>query len=360
MKVGIYADAHFSKSSSIMNQTSGYKYSARLDSLINSYKWMYSLFEDKGVETVINLGDTVSSDVLDSMTQTALSEALSHSELPEYWLIGNHERYSSNSSITSLSLLKHTPRITLINDLCVFPSSSANFILKSYTQDEDFSDVIEEIKGFVQVNESAPIVVCTHQMYENVLPIAGGINWDIFYDACPNGNLRILNGHIHNPLDRGRYTQVGSLIGNSFSDDYSYSTPRVMIYDTESDVLLSYTNPYAPLFYSLEVDENLDFSVLTNSNDNPKYVRVGSKMSIKSKVIESLDNLVESNVIKAYRLKLVDDLATEQVETSKTTPELTTSNLYDQLIEFTRQDESKPAPLSDMVKFIESVKEATK
>ena len=77
MKIGIYSDAHFSKYSSNLISSAG-KYSKRLSSLLDSFKWMYEEFNKLGVEVVINCGDLTSSDSLSSDVSSALAEALSN------------------------------------------------------------------------------------------------------------------------------------------------------------------------------------------------------------------------------------------------------------------------------------------
>ena len=101
MKIGVYTDAHFSISSSILSRTNGYNYSARLDSLVDSFKWMYSQFKKSNVDLIVNCGDLTNSDILHAEENSALYEALSYNPgIRELYILGNHEIKNKNSTMS--------------------------------------------------------------------------------------------------------------------------------------------------------------------------------------------------------------------------------------------------------------------
>lgn len=357
MKIGIYTDPHFSKSSSILSQSSNYKYSARLDLLIKSYEWMYQEFRNNQVEVIINLGDTVSSDVLDSDTQSALAEALSYSiHVPEYWLLGNHEKRTNSSVSHSLKLLQYNPHITIVEDYTCKFFDGITFLMYPYTNEEEQlqSDIFTNLSTF----QYSSCILCTHQMYQGVLPLAGGLDWNEFYKISNSNLLKIFNGHIHNPKIVGNYIQVGSLIGNSFSDDYSESLPRIIIYDTTDNSITSIVNPHSPLFYTVSAkneSELVEELGKLSKVSNKLLIRVNSYLSQKDKLLDKLEFMKNNNCILECRLKLMDD--TESPESVDSKLELSNVDIYTQLSKFTELDESRPAPLPNMLQFINRLKE---
>ena len=352
MKIGIYTDCHFSKSSSILVGSSSNKYSMRLDYLIKSFKWMYDLFEKNEVYNIFNLGDLISSDILDSETNSALSEALSYSKgTQEYWLIGNHEKKSRDSKFHSLSLIKRYPNIKIIDDFETIDLGSLKVLMKSFTSSEHS---LEEFQNECKSVKDRSIVM-THQVYKDMIP--GMIGYDLDYkEIIKNKNiLNIFNGHIHSARDEDCYCQVGSMSGMSFGDDYSRFFPSVVIYDCETNIYERYVNPHATLFYTLDNVDSID--KFTNKlGELPKLhklLRIRIPISFKEEFMNYLNEnskILDNNKIISYRLKLINNIVDNDVDLES---KLSVQNrsVIDSLKDFTNKSDT-PYSKEDMIGFI--------
>ena len=371
MKIGIYTDAHFSKSSSVLTGSSDTsKYSKRLDSLIHSFEYMYDIFHKEDVKMIFNLGDTVSATDLDADTITALSEALSKNEtIPEYWLVGNHEKKTNDGSITSIALVDNIDNIRLCDSDSKIMSITENLDVvlcnhttKSFEESaKSFCDNIEKDHNFL---------LLTHQCYKETLPFVNesAFSYNEITSSYPNLK-RIFNGHIHTAFDDSKYCQIGSLIGNSFNDDYSESFPRFVIYDTDTDNLTFYENPYSYIFMTIDLQDSTDFEstlkdVFCKKNSTSKsknvlkdyrtLVRFRLLLSQKSNFEEFIDknNLYELFNVYSYRIIYQNDLAVKSLENSTEIPEA--ENLNEKLLTFIESQENLPVSKSTMIEFIKN------
>lgn len=352
MKIGIYTDCHFCKSSSILVGSSLNKYSMRLDSLIKSFEWMYELFEQNEVCSIFNLGDLISSDILDAETNSALSEALSYSKgIQEYWLIGNHEKKSRDSKFHSLSLIKQYPNIKIIDDFDTIDLGSLKVLMKSFTSSENSLELFQnECKS---VKDKS--IVMTHQVYRDMIP--GMVGYDLDYkEIVKNKNiLRIFNGHIHSAKDVDRYCQVGSISGMSFGDDYSGFFPGVIIYDCDTDTFERYVNPYSTLFYTLDdIDSTEKFikklAVLPKLH---KLLRIRVPISFKEEFLNYLNEnskILDNAKIISYRLKLINDNI-QDIDDFEIESRIQNRSVIDSLKDFTNKSDT-PYSKEDMIGFI--------
>lgn len=357
MKLGIYSDAHFSKSSSIWNQSIGSKYTDRLDTLIRSFKFMYDIFSKNQVDLIINLGDTVSSEILDSETQSALSEALSYSEgIEEYWLIGNHERKTETSVSNSLSLLSHHPHIHLVSDCDLYHNSELNIIFQSYRSDEDISKIIEYLKAIPSFQD---VVICTHQIYEGMVPqIAGGVSLSS-YNISEAKILKIFNGHIHNVDYTGNYYQIGSLVSNNFGDNYDKGCPGFIIYDTIANFLSRYDNIESPLFITLD-DREVDIYRELDKLIIKSFVRLKVGLSHKEWMIEYLKTF-NNPLLLGYRLQFYNDTQEYIDQRRKVISNANQDDIYDLLSRYIEMDKDNlPVPLAKIQEFINQLRSESK
>lgn len=350
MKIGIYTDCHFSKSSSILTGSSSNKYSMRLDFLVKSFSWMYDLFEKNEVYSVFNLGDLISSDVLDAETNSALSEALSYSKgTQEYWLIGNHEKKSRDSKFHSLSLIKQYPNIKIIDDFEEIDFGSLKILMKSFTSSEysleEFQNKCKSIKD--------KSLVMTHQVYKDMIP--GMVGYDLDYkEIIKNKNiLNIFNGHIHSARDEEKYCQVGSISGMSFGDDYSRFLPSVIIYDCDTNTYKRYVNPYATLFYTLDDINSIDEfnKKLKFLPEGYKLLRIKVPISFREEFIDYLNKnpeILDQNNILSYRIKLINE---NNIQDNEIQSIIQNRSVIDSLKDFTNKSDT-PYSKEDMIGFI--------
>ena len=359
MKIGIYTDAHFSQSSSILVGSHGTKYSTRLSSLIDSFKWMYEVFNSKDVSVIFNLGDLLSSHNIDAETNTALEEALSYSfGIQEYWLIGNHEMKSYDSQFNSLSLLKRNPNINIISGCKEFElenkgdGDTINVLACSFSNNEKLIE-----KNCADLKN--PTIVFTHQMYTKVIPqITSGVDMDLI-QALPNIK-RIFNGHIHSAFDYGKYCQVGSITGGSFGDSYKNSLPCILIYDTDADSIERIENPYSTLYYTLQissVDQVEDF-IKDLPIENPKLLRFRIPLCIKDDFKNYVDNenqkWLENYNIIAYRIITDSSGYNGDSDIKNSSISFRSKSVIDSLRSFIQEpDTNTPYEVKDMLGFID-------
>lgn len=361
MKIGIYSDAHFSKHSSILvGKAPGSEYTKRLNTLVNSFEWLYKTFEQHGADLIINCGDMTSSETISSEENSAIAKSLSFGgKIPEIHLLGNHEIQDANRKFSSVDLIEGYSHCRIIRELTVIKNSPVSMIFIPYISDElSLSQIQEKLLGV-----EYPSIVFSHVGYLG----EGLLNGNGFIDTngidkdtvLLNSNiLRIFNGHLHNPLEVERYIQVGSLIGNGFGDSYAFSKPRILIYDTEADKLEAYTNPYAILFYKLKAKGITDLKTGLDSLDcSPKCLQVSCSLSLREKVSDYIFANSKKYNIEDYRVKSEvesNDLAISNTAIAEKIEKVSDSkNTLELLRLFTEHSEDLPAGLPVMLHFLE-------
>lgn len=346
-KVGIYTDAHFSLTSSILSNMSGYKYSARLDLLVQSFKWMYEEFDAKGVELIINAGDLIDSDIIKAEENSALSEALSHSKgIPELHIVGNHEKKDKSNKYHSLSLLDKNRSISVVDTPMKYNDEIS---LLPFTTDEiDF----ESLKNKVLIS---------HMNYEGMTVGVKKLEWGLSQEYVLSYFDKVLNGHIHaaSKEKKGQVLNIGSLFGIGFGDSYDVSYPGIMILDTETLKIERIRNPYSVIFLKLKAESVGDLKAKlkkANKVDNPKCIKVEVPYLIRDDIREFLTkvsedmNIVSSRVqgkVESSSVYLVDKESDENISGFESG-----SDAMKQYVD--SLDEAQlPAPKDKMVKFIE-------
>lgn len=347
MIVGIYADAHFSVASSILNSLSGYRYSARLDMLIDSFKWMYDQFDKEGVELIFNAGDLLDSDFIKARESSAIAEALSYGgRIPEYHIVGNHEKEDRANRNTSLSLLDHNRKIKVIYE----PTKiDGTFSVLPYQSD----------LTYLELEPIANKVLISHVTYEGMrlgqIVTTQGLNMTY---ASNNFDL-ILNGHIHSPATYGKVMNIGSIVGHGFDDDYSVCYPSIMILDTETLQPRRIINPYAALFLKLKAQS---VSVLGkalkkfSTLPNPKCIKVEVPYAIRDEVRSYLEskrddyNLVATRIQSKIENSSIISQSKEQIE--KLQGFESGSSAMKNYVDM-QTDESLPAPKNVVMSFID-------
>jgi len=356
MKLGIYTDAHFSLTSSIYSRIRGHKYSSRLDMLVESFKWMYKTFEDHGVDIIINAGDLISSDILKPEENSAIYEAFSYrGNIPEYHILGNHEIKDKNKEHHSMSLLRGYDNIEILDEMKVLEFEDESIILMPFTSSEDSYNELYEL--LENSDKSKKQYLFTHasyigESYNRYIEMNG---LDKLKLVTSYSNLKaIFNGHIHNIKDEEIYHQIGSLTGNSFSDNYDEGYPGVVIYDTKTDKLERVVNPKSVLFFKIKADtvRSIYNQIAKMPRDQPKCLRVDVPYSIKDNASEYLIKNSDKYNISEFRIKSL-----REVNESATPLEIesfsTYKNPHDALVGFIDSQESLPYPKEKMIGFLD-------
>ena len=364
MKIGIYSDAHFSTSSSILVGSRG-SYSKRLSYLVDSFEWMYEMFKKHEADIIINCGDLTTSDTINAEENSALAKALSFGgSVPEFFLLGNHEIKDNKKKYSSIDLLGGYRHITLIRDISFIDLNGNSLCMIPYFSDKE--ELMNIQSRLLEIQ--SPTLVFSHLEYlgEGLLNGNGFLNTDgIDKDLLLENNniIKIFNGHLHNPLEIKRYCQVGSLIGNGFGDSYEFSKPRIIIYDTSSQSIKSIENPHTVLFYKIRTktmgDLNNQLQLLPKTQ---KCIQVVVPLSLRKKVSEFIIGKQKELQIEDFRVK---SEAVNNSINSEDTAEIVNSvmdkidkisdytNLHDMLKLFTDCSDSLPCSLPVMHYFLE-------
>lgn len=360
MKIGIYSDAHFSKNSSILvGKAPESEYSKRLDLLINSFEWMYGVFQDNQVDLIVNCGDMTSSETISSEENSAMAKSLSYGRsIPEIHLLGNHEIKDSGKKFSSVDLLAGYPHCKIIRGIEKIQTDIL-LVFLSYVNDEStLNDIQERL-----LDLDTPAVVFSHLGYLG----EGLLNGNGFIDTngidkdtvLLNSNIRkIFNGHLHNPLEEGNYIQIGSLIGNGFGDSYHFSKPRILIYDTSTDTVQRILNPNAVLFYKIKAGSMSELRQgLINLGGDRKCVQVVCPLSLRERMSEYIAAHKSEYRIEEYRVKSEmagNSLTAEDSTIMEHIDKISDSkSVYDLLRLFTECSDSTPATMPAMLHFLE-------
>lgn len=360
MRLGIYSDAHFSKTSSILvGRSAESGYSRRLDTLVKSFEWMYRKFDEHGTDLIINCGDMTSSETIASEENSAIAKALSFSRrVPEFHLLGNHEIKDSGRVYSSIDLIGGYPHCRIIRDNTTIQLPGLRLVFIPYTAGaEAASDLQEKLLGI-----GDPCIVFSHLNYSgegllsgNGFVSADGIDKDT---VLLNANIRrIFNGHLHNPLEVGRYTQIGSLVGNGFGDSYAFSKPRIIIYDTDTDSSVSLPNPHAVLFQKIKADSMSDLRrKIAELGEGQRCVQAVCPLSLRERVSEYISAHASQYGIEEYRVKsetVGNDPAEDEELGQKIEKVSDSRSVYDLLRLFTENTESLPAKMPAMLNFLD-------
>lgn len=342
MIIGAYFDAHWSINSSIL-PTATDRLSPRLEMLIESYRWMYDVF-GKDVDIIVNGGDLTDTPNLLAPELTALTKALSYSKgIPEYHLLGNHERLTEDSAFSSLSLLNLGPNFHIIDKpqkLDINPEVA----FYPYTHNPR-PEVLKELSTKVLFSH---LTILGSQLTK-VFRAKNGIDpqyLDMYFDL-------VLNGHIHtSSWVTKKILNVGTFAGVSFSDGYDLHYPSIVILDTNTLDLKIIENPYAIRFVKIEADNLAELHKEVTSLKPGRYalhVKVPFELRDEARrIVDSSDKVVASRVTS----KIDPNTKVRQVEVEKLT---SFESGYQALESYIRSLENIPFKLDDVLKVIQDL-----
>lgn len=337
--VGIYTDVHASVHSSIMTMPSSGKYSMRLNMIVESFKWMYELFERHGVDMIVNLGDLFDSHVVRSEEITAISEAYTYSRgVPEIHIIGNHDTLDVSRKFYSTSLLNNVPFIDVYSEPCKIDDT---FSVIPYMKSESVTpEMLKDLSNKVLLSHLD--IKGSHLRPDYVMD--SGVDSELL---AMNFDVS-LNGHLHTAetihTTEHMVINVGSFSSNSFSDSNTY-IPGVCILDTDTYQLVRYNNPHAILFRRM-VASSLDdlMKKLCKLDSGYRYIlRVTVPYHIKDDVAELLSQIEE---IVIYRV--VADIHSSHMTEKKVVNSSTEKSIEQEFLEFLKKNpELAKYPISE-------------
>jgi predicted phosphodiesterase len=283
VKILFQTDPHIKEIGPHANESRyGPKYSTRLDQTIKSFEWFYDIARKLNVDVVIHGGDVVDKPVILAKESHALKESFSFntSNIPEYILVGNHDRKDKISH--ALAILDNYPNIKIIDK----PLKLDDISFLPF--DTDISeDVYKELSNKVLFSH---IDILGTQFAEHIFSTKG---------ADPEVLKRyfqiVYNGHLHNPSKNGIVYNLGAFIGSGFGDDYTNYQPSAFYIDTETLTIRRFPNPHAILYITIKSNNMIEIKNRIESlleNHNPFYLRVQCTNEIKRTVRELVDTFM--------------------------------------------------------------------
>ena len=310
--IGLYADPHFSQSSSIIVGKRG-DFSGRLDNLIRSFDWMNQLFQDHKVDQIICLGDMTDKPNLTAEEITALSKChIDHHIL----LVGNHCRSDTSGSINSLNLFSRV----IYNP--------------EYLDDKQEVLMLPYSSTVIEFKENPKIILSHNDLkgynfgYGHVS--SAGYEISEILDHCQ----LFINGHLHNGgwVVKDRIMNLGMLSGMNFSSCGGEWEPSVAILDTDTLKIELFTNPIAYRFKKISCSSLIELKKyldkLPEEGEYVLQVKVPSEISIEvRKLLDQSRRVVASRVISEMKVS-------SQVKESPTKEVTPTKSIYRQLQEY--------------------------
>ena len=308
MKLGIYSDVHVVNKSSIMPYHSmDSKYSVRLQMIIDTFKWMYDVFETENVDIICNCGDLFDSHTVRAEELNAVSDCYRYSKgTREIHIVGNHEIFDNNRNFYSTAMLKNFPFIEVYDE----PQKIDDTIsILPYMRTKEITDkLLKSLSNKVLLSHID--IMGSHLRADYIMDT--GVNCELLSDYFD----MTINGHLHTaeklPTTKNDVWNIGSVTSLSFADNSNY-IPSVCIYDTETYNLKRINNPYAILFRKIHANSTKDIINKINelniknkhnfsvNNGQYKYILdVSVPYEIKDKikdVIDNYDNIISSKVV---------------------------------------------------------------
>lgn len=313
MKVGIYTDAHYAFSTSVLPKSSVHGFNSyRLYYLYESMKQMYSRFSRENVDFIIEAGDLIDKSLINSLEITDLIRALEKKPkgILEYNIVGNHGVISKDNSDTITNFLYLLPEHEVIN----YPKKlkNCNISLLPFKRDSYTEEELDKYKNDIAVSH----LDYKGMFYTGTTQSEYGIDMNTMIKYFK----LTLNGHIHTPYDykNGQIKNIGSLSGISFSDNLGLEDigPCYGLLDTDTLEFTRIHNDYAPMFmtYTIKSESDIrDSYKQVVKYINPMYLR----FNVKKELLEKLkDTMYQVTHIEYKRYNIIQDSKVEIEEES--------------------------------------------
>lgn len=342
MRIGIYTDVHCSYTSSILpTHQEGSKYTTRLQMIVDTFRWMYEVFENNQVDLIVNCGDLFDSFNVRAEEISAMSEALSYGgKIPELHILGNHEILDKHRKFNAVALLDNYSHIDVISDPVKL---KCGISLLPYCTVEEATDVIPYLTNnvlFSHIDIRGSYVTSQYLLEEGVEPT-----------RLANNFKRVINGHLHSPqVFGGTVFNIGASTSLSFSDNSEY-TPRISILDTNSLKLQFFSNPYAIRFLKVDVSSSEFLKSMLSELNNRVVIRAKSPIENKVEVSEVLQSCEK---VVAYRI-VTEHVSEESEEQLQDTVIESVTDVDGKFVEFLKKTDELKYPLSEYLNVVQDV-----
>ena len=292
MRYFVVGDVHWCAYSSILRSRDE-KRSTRLTYLLESVNWAEGKSRDIDCDAIVYLGDFFDKPDLTEEEITALTEVKWNKGVPHYFIVGNHESRSANLRFSSTSVFELLGLdFVVINE----PTRIDDAFFVPYLNDVSDVDLVELTKGVKH-----PIVFSHNDI--------SGIRYGQYesksgfpIETIESLDGLFVNGHLHNHTKFERNgnlyaVNLGNLTGQNFSEDGMLYRHYAM--SIENDEIIFYENPYAMMFYKLEINDDKGVNALDNLKF-PAVLCVKCDEEMKIKVDDKIASLYDS--VLAYKI----------------------------------------------------------
>ena len=283
MKIGLYTDAHFSQSSSIILGKKD-SFSGRLQNLIESFCWMNETFQKHGVEEIFCLGDLTDKPNLTAEEISALGKC----NLEGHRLIlGNHCRSDKDGNFNSLSIFKNVYKQPGFLQL-----GNCSFYILPY------NSTLEDLNAL----NPKPDVILSHNDIKDFN--YGNYLSDVGYelaDILANCKL-FINGHLHNGewLVQDRIMNLGSITGVNFASCGGQWDPSIGILDTDTLSVELIENPIAYKFRKVSFNNYPEVKNYLSSLKKQNYVL---QVKVPQRIVSDVRDLLDkTDAVTASRV----------------------------------------------------------
>ena len=284
MKILVVGDVHWSTYSSIV-RSRGEKFSTRLENLLQCINWCELCAKIDNCDAVVYLGDFFDKPDLTSEELTVLQEVKWFTEIPHYFIVGNHESPVASLEFNSTKALQRegfkiiSEPMLLDNKLVFIP----------YTLEENRKPLAEYV-GCIK-----DAIVFSHNDIK-------GIRYGVYESQTGfelneiKSNCKLfVNGHLHNQMkfvdgNTVFAINLGNITGQNFSEDASIYEHQIMELDTDSYEFKLITNPYAMNFYKFVVEVEKDIPQIKTIKSNA-VLSIKCEESLKTRVLNVVNDL---------------------------------------------------------------------
>lgn len=292
MRVLVVGDVHWQEYSSILRKQ-GKTFSVRLENLIKSINFVEEESQVNNVDAIVYLGDFFDNSTINYNEITALSMVQWNSAVPHYFLVGNHEIASIDTTKSTAHIFKEMCHdFITIDEPISIPQEGCSLCFLPYVRD-----------NWKSINEYFPDItskiVFSHNDIKGIQMgqwlSTEGLDLDDISENC----TLFFNGHLHNNQHvKSNVINVGILSGRDFGEDASKYKHLIYLLDTNTKEYSEIINPYAFNFYKIDTTTNKELNV--NALHDNAVITVKcydtDKVSIKSQ-LDSCSSVVEYRLI---------------------------------------------------------------
>jgi DNA repair exonuclease SbcCD nuclease subunit len=222
--------------------------------------WVQKIGVEENCTAFVCLGDFFDKPQLNAEEISALHE-VNWSHWPQYFIVGNHEMFSSDLRVNSANLFNLMPNATAITVPTIICD---NVLVLPYILNSNRKPLKEYF-----VCDIVPSVILSHNDIAGI-QMGSFLSKDGFtIDEINEFGGLFINGHLHNGAQFSKLGyNIGNVCGQNFSEDAFLYKHKVWVIDTDTCECSTYINPYALNFYKIDftVDNSIEYINEVSSN----------------------------------------------------------------------------------------------